>query len=160
MKPTSQRQRAVEQVRLELVTRRLSIMVLGFMGVWVGIAMILTGAPSFIEVWFSPWSRIGLGALAFAPGLLVVIGGLAGDNTVCGWWTQILGLWGCAAWYATMTAAYVGLLVHEGAQWATLGQPLSPEISGRGYVPLIYLALFVLAVIPLVTMIRIGRPQR
>lgn len=150
----------VERVRLELVTRRLSIMMLGVLTVLVGGVMMMTGAPAFIEDWFSPWSRMVLGILAFLPGLMVAIGGIFDDRHPCAWWLHMLGLGGIAAWFAFMCGAYTVLVFQQGIAFAQVGQSLTSEQAGRAYVPLVYLVLFFLALIPLVTMIRVGRPGR
>lgn len=155
-----EQERAIRTVRLGLTAHRFAVMWLAVISILVGIVMIVTGAPAFLEDWFSPWSRVVLGVLAFSPGLLTVIGVAVGPARIGGWWTQVLGLLGQAVWYASMMGAYVGLLVYEGPQWADLGEPLNAAVSGRAYVPLIYLGLLGLALIPLVTLLKIGRPGR
>lgn len=135
-------------------------MLLGVMTVLVGGVTIMTGAPSFIEDWFSPWSRVVLGALAFAPGLLVAIGGAFDDHRPCVWWIHVMGLAGIATWFGFMCISYSVYTAEIGIDFVKIGQPLAATDSGRAYVPLVYLVLFLLAVVPLVTMIRIGRPRR
>lgn len=152
--------RAVRAVRAGVAAHRLSVVWLAAISMAVGLTMILTGAPAFVEDWFSPWSRVVLGALAFAPAVCTVVGALLSHNTLPGWWMQVAGLFGQATWYGAMMVVYCGLLVDEGAQWANLGEALDPAVSGRGYVPIIYLGLLGLAVIPLVTLLRLGRPGR
>src|ERR1044072_7181657 len=98
--------RAVERVRLELVTRKFMVMMLALLATWVGIAMCFTGAPSFMETWFSPWSRYAIGAIAFAGGLTVSIGGVLTDLTRKGWWTQMIGLGILVLWYFGMAVSY------------------------------------------------------
>lgn len=151
--------RAIEQVRLELVTRRLSIMVLAFFAVWIGIAMILMGAPDFIEHWFSPWSRVAFGIVSFIGGLITMSGLLVG-GPLLGWWLQVSGLATLGLWYAAMGTSYAALIIFQGSQFVRPGQELPDASTGRAYVPLIYLTLFLLAVIPLVTLLRLGRPSR
>lgn len=151
-------QRAIERVRLELVTRKLMVMVLALIGVWVGIGMCLTGAPDFMETWFSPWSRYAIGGGAFLTGLVTSIGGFVGDRTRKGWWTQVVGLWGLVLWYWGMGAAYLALFMIEGADFVAPGDPLPVESTGRGYVIIVYWGMAVLAAIPLVTMLRLNRP--
>lgn len=152
--------RAVERVRLELLTRHFMVMVLALIGVWTGIAMILTGAPAFIETWFSPWSRYLIGGSALVAGMLTVGGGFVGEERRCGWWAQAIGLSGMTLWYAGMSVAYVGLTIHEGWEIVGPGQALSPGDTGRGYVPFIYLGLMLMTATPLVTMVRLRRPGR
>ena len=153
-------EQAQRTVRLGLVAHRLMVMWLAVTSMWVGVTMIVTGAPAFLEDWFSPWSRVVLGALAFAPGLCTVLGAIIGPRRLRGWTLQVAGLLGQGLWYAAMGLAYLGLLFWEGPQWAALGEPLADGVSGRGYVPLIYLGLLGLAVIPMVTLILLGRPRR
>lgn len=150
--------RAVERVRLELVSRKLMIMVLAVTAVLAGAVVMLTGAPNFLEDWFSPWSRYAIGGLSFFAGLVTCVGGLATDRTRPGWWTQVVGLTLMAAWYAAMCAAYTGVVIHQGAGFVGPGEPLSPGVTGRGYVPILYFGLTGVVLIPLVTMIRLQRP--
>ena len=150
----------IERVRLELATRKLIIMMLGVMTVLVGAMTIMTGAPAFIEDWFSPWSRVVLGLLAFVPGLMVSIGGAFDDSAWCVWWIQIFGLAGVAAWYAAMAGAYTGLVIRDGPGFVKIGHHLASADAGRAYVPLIYIVLFIITAIPLVTMFRIGKPDK
>lgn len=160
MTQTQQRDQAIERVRLELVTRKFMIMVLAMVGVWVGLAMMLTGAPSFIEDWFSPWSRYFIGGIAFGAGLTTTLGGLLGDGGRCGWWTQVAGLGLLGAWYASIGAAYVGLLYEQGGvPIVGPGEPLGAGITGRGYVPIVYAGLTIMTLTPLVTMFRLQRPD-
>lgn len=158
MDQDTQTRRAIERVRLELVTRKFMVMVLALIGVWVGITMCLTGAPAFIETWFSPWSRYVVGGGAFLAGLTVSIGGMMTDRRPPGWWTQVIGLAALTIWYFGMSVAYLGLFMLEGAPFAAPGEPLDPSNSGRGYVPLVYLGLMILTATPLVTMLRLARP--
>lgn len=150
---------AVERVRLELTTRKLMVMMLAVTAVWVGIAIILTGAPRFIEEWFSPWSRYTIGSAAFLAGLTASVGGLMTDKTRRGWWVQLTGLALLVAWYASMGVAYCFLVKDQGLELVGPGEPLDPMSTGRGYVPFIYLGLSLLVLIPLGTMLRLGRPK-
>ena len=158
MTQTAERDRAIERVRLELVTRKFMIMVLAMIVVWVGIAMMLTGAPRFIEDWFSPWSRYFIGGLAFSAGLVTSIGGLIGDGCRKGWWTQVAGLSGTALWYGGMSLAYLGLLCTEGLDLVAPGEPLDDILAGRGYVPIVYFGLMIMTLTPLLTMFKLQRP--
>lgn len=160
MKTNDPASQAIERVRLELVARKFMVMILALVAVWVGIAMMLTGAPSFLEGWFSPWSRYAVGSIAFMTGLLTSIGGSMTDQKPGGWWTQVVGLTGLCAWYAGMGIAYIGLVISEGFTWAGLGEALDPSSSGRAYVPIVYLGLMIMTATPLVTMLRLGRPRR
>lgn len=148
----------IERVRLELVTRKFMVIVLAVTGVWVGIAMCLTGAPNFIESWFSPWSRFIFGGVAFMGGLTVSLGCLADEHKRRGWWSQVVGLSALCVWAAAMGIAYLVFVGSEGAPWATPGDPLDPESTGRGYVPVLYAGLFVVTAIPLATLLRLGQP--
>lgn len=149
-----------ERIRLELVTRKFMVMVLGLIAAWVGLAIMLTGAPSFIEAWFSPWSRFYVGGVAEAAGLTVVLGGLAGDLRRSGWWTQVVGLGLLVAWYAGLGGSYAVLVAQEGIDIVAPGQPLASVDAGRAYVPLVYLGLMLLTLTPLVTMLRLGQPAK
>lgn len=151
--------RSVERVRLELSTRKLMIMMMALTGVLTGAAIMLTGAPNFIEEWFSPWSRYLVGGSAFAAGLTTTVGGFIGDRVRVGWWTQIAGLFGLAAWNASMAAAYLAVVIRQGAGFVGPGEPLAADVTGRGYVPILYLGLMVVIMVPMVTMIRLRRPD-
>ena len=150
--------RAVERVRLELASRKLMIMTLGLTAVLAGIAVMLTGAPNFIEEWFSPWSRYFLGGFSFVAGMVTVLGGAVGDRTRPGWWTQVVGLALMAVWYAGMALAYGNIVVDQGTTIVGPGVPLSEGVTGRGYVPILYLGLTLVVLIPLATMVRLRRP--
>ena len=146
---------AVERVRLELIGRHFMVVVLALTGVWTGIAIILTGAPNFIEAWLSPWSRYGVGGVAFVAGLVTSYGTLATDHRLKGWWAQVLGLGALTLWYAGMGLAYVGLLISQGQQFVGPGEPLSASSTGRGYVPFVSLGLAIMTATPLSTTIRL-----
>lgn len=148
---------AVEQVRLELVTRKLMIMLVGLIGVWVGIAIILTGAPNFVEEWFSPWSRYWVGGLALLSGFCTVFGSVWDDRTRCGWWGQAAGLAGMTIWYLSMGAIYFTLVTTQGFDLVGPGEPLAADVTGRGYVPLLYAGLAMMAATPLVTLVNLRR---
>lgn len=151
--------RSVERVRLELVGRKFMVTVLALIGVWVGVAMILTGAPNFIEDWFSPWSRYFVGGAAFLAGLLTSVGGAFRDDRRAPWWCQVIGLALLVLWYGALGAAYVGLTAQQGLAFVGPGEPLPEGITGRGYVPLVYLGLMVMTATPLATMLKLRRPD-
>lgn len=150
--------RAIERVRLELVTRKFMVMMLAVLATWVGIAMCFTGAPAFMETWFSPWSRYAIGGIAFLGGVATSIGGLMTDRTWRGWWTQVLGLSVLCLWYTGMAVSYLILTIQEGLAVVGPGEPLAPGNSGRGYVVIVYICLVVVTGTPLFTMIRLWRP--
>lgn len=150
---------ATSRIQVELATRRLIVLVLGLLAIAIGTVMIVTGAPAFIENWFSPWSRVLLGGTSALFGFMAVFG-LLYDHRLLGWLAHIGGLIGLCLWYTAIGSAYTGLLVVEGPQWANLGEPLASNVSGRGYVPLIYLGLFMINLIPLVAALKAGRPYR
>jgi hypothetical protein len=154
----TQADRAVQRIRLEMMALRFSITMLAVTTVWIGIAMILGGAPSFIEGWFSPWSRYLVGGWAFVSGLLTSAGALIGDDRRRGWWAQVVGLAGMTSWYIGMSVAYVCLAFTEGVHILGWGEPLMAGQSGRGYVGLVYLGLAFVTGGPLVTLLRIARP--
>lgn len=156
---TEEVERTIERVRLELVTRRLMIMVLAVTAVWVGIAIMVMGAPDFLETWFSPWSRYAIGGCIFLSGLTTSIGGVVGEDHLRGWWIQVIGLGGVASWFALMGLVYAILTIKQGGTVVGPGEYLSLGVTGRGYVPVLYLGLTVLTAIPLVTMLRLGRPS-
>lgn len=150
---------SIERVRLELVTRKFMVTVLAMIAVWVGIAIMLTGAPNFIEDWFSPWSRYCVGGVAFFSGIVTSIGGLEGDETKAGWRIQVIGLTTLTLWYLCMSAAYVGLVTMQGLPIVAPGEPLPDGVTGRGYVPIVYAGLMVMTATPLATLFRLGSPD-
>jgi len=158
MTDTPPEAQAIERVRLELVTRKFMIMVLAMIGVWVGIAMMLTGAPSFLEEWFSPWSRYFIGGAAFVGGIVTSAGGSIGDGCRKGWWTQVTGLTIMTLWYFAMGGAYLCLNARIGVPLVGPGEPLDSALSGRGYVPIVYFGLMIMTATPLVTMFTLQRP--
>jgi hypothetical protein len=149
-----------ERIRLELVTRKFMVILLGLTAAWVGLAIMVTGAPSFIEDWFSPWSRFYVGGVAEAAGLTVVLGGMVGDLRRSGWWTQVTGLALLVLWYAGLGASYAVLVFQQGVDIVGPGEHLPSTESGRAYVPMVYLGLMLMTATPLVTMLRIGRPTK
>ena len=134
------------------------VMMLALLATWVGIAMCFTGAPSFMETWFSPWSRYAIGGIAFAGGLTVSIGGVLTDLTRKGWWTQMIGLGILVLWYFGMAVSYLALVIQEGFHIVGPGEPLDPGVSGRGYVAVVYICLAIMTATPMVTMLRLSRP--
>lgn len=153
-------QQAAERVRLELVTRKLGIMILGLTVLWVGLAMVLTGAPNFIEGWFSPWSRYMVGGVAVLAGAGIVAGDAWGDQTARGYWSQCVGLGLMTLWNLFMAVTYGVYVLLTGLEIVGPGEPLSAASTGRGYVPVLYAGLAVLTAVPMGTMIRLGRPSR
>jgi MFS family permease len=150
-----------ERVRLELVKRRMTVLILALTCVWAGAFIILTGAPNFIETWFSPWSRYGVGGVAFVVGIITSVGGFIGDRSRTGWALQAIGLFGMMSWFVGMGAAYWGLIVAQGGlKLVGPGEELAGIWTGRGYVPIIYLGLALLALNPLVAMIKQRRVSR
>lgn len=149
----------MDRVRHELEARKRMVMAMGLTAVWVGIAIMVMGAPNFLEEWFSPWSRYVLGGTTFTAGLFTCIGGAYGDDTRCGWWSQVLGLSGMIAWQVFMAAAYTGRVLDQGVFLAVPGEPLNAATTGRGYVPFLYVGLALGTLIPLLTMLRNGRPR-
>lgn len=153
------RERAVRQVRLELASRKLIVNMLGVMAALIGVGMALSGAPAFLEALFSPWSRMVFAGLIFFPGVAVACGGALGDETRIGWLLQVFGLAQIAIWCLLMSIAHAILFVSIGYGWVAPGQPLTePTIAGRAYVPLFYFCIFLVTSIPMVTMLRVGRP--
>lgn len=148
----------IERIRLELIARKLMIMAMAVAAVFAGAAVMLTGAPNFLEDWFSPWSRYFIGGVPFVFGSLASLGGLMTDRTSCGWWAQFSGLLGLALWYASMAVVYIGLVVVQGVSFVGPGETLPEGVTGRGYVPMIYLGLLAATCIPLVTLVRLRRP--
>jgi hypothetical protein len=151
---------AVDRLRHELEVRERIVMVMGVTASWVGIAIILMGAPDFLEDWFSPWSRYVLGGWAFVAGLLASSGLILGDCHRRGWLYQVIGLSMMVVWQLTMAACYVGRVLDQGIFLARPGQPLNEGVTGRGYVPFLYIGLTLGTLVPLIAMIRNGRPTR
>lgn len=150
---------ATARIQVELAVRRLVVTVIGLMAIGIGTTMVVTGAPAFIEAWLSPWSRVSIGLASAGFGFLAVLG-LIWDHLRLAWWGHIVGLVGLCGWHLGIGGAYVGLLINEGPQWANLGEPLPAEVSGRGYVPIVYAGLFFLTLIPLVSALKAGRPHQ
>jgi len=133
------------------------IMLIGVTAVWVGIAIMLMGAPDFLEDWLSPWSRYLIGGVAFLAGLSTVGGCLWGDQTRCGWWAQAVGLSGLVLWQVFMAACYTARVLDQGVFMARPGEPLNPATTGRGYVPFLYIGLALGTAIPLAALFRLRR---
>jgi hypothetical protein len=150
----------VERVRHELEARKRMVMAMGVTAVWVGIAIIVMGAPDFIEDFFSPWSRYALGGAAFLGGLSIALGGAWGDLSRCGWWAQVAGLSVLIGWQVFMAACYTARVLDQGVFLALPGEPLRHEVTGRGYVPFLYVGLALGTAIPLITMLRNGCPSQ
>lgn len=150
--------RQIERVRLELLTRRFMIALVGFIGAWVGIAIVLTGAPSFVEAVLGPWSRYAIGSVPLISGLAISGGYLWGEETRCGWWSQVLGLSGMTLWYSTVALIYASFAINAGITLLGFGEPLPDQMTrGFTYVPFTYLGLALMAATPLVALIKIGR---
>lgn len=154
------RPESVERVRLELVARKFMVTILGLIATGIGVAMMLTGAPDFIEGWFSPWSRYFVGSFAFVAGLLVAIGGSFGDDNRIGWTMQVSGLSILTLWNIGYGCAYLIMSLERGVQLAMPGEALSPSMTGTDYVPLVYFGLTTMAVVPLRVMLKVGWPSR
>lgn len=134
------------------------VAMLGMMATLIGVGIMLTGAPAFLEEWFSPWSRYLIGGFIFVAGLGISLGGLA-EETRCGWFAQITGLTMMSFWSLVLGILHAALYVLAGAQWVGPGEPLSdPTIAGRAYIPLFYLSFFAISAVVLVTSAKVGRP--
>ena len=70
----------------------------------------------------------------------------------------MVGLALMAVWYAGMALAYGNIVVDQGTTIVGPGVPLSEGVTGRGYVPILYLGLTLVVLIPLLTMLRLRRP--
>jgi len=151
---------SAERVRHELEMRQRMVMVMGVTAVWVGIAIMTMGAPDFLEEWLSPWSRYFIGGTAFISGLMACAGLLAGACSRWGWWSQVIALGMMVAFQLFMAVAYTGRVIDLGIFFAHPGEPLNEGVTGRGYVPLLYVGLVLGTLVPMLAMIKNGRPTR
>lgn len=157
--PVSEQERALNRVKLELGNRHVLILIHGLLLFEVGIVMFLTGAPDFAGQWFGPHARLALGAGAAIPGLVLIIGAWLSDESSRGYWMQVGGLLGVVLWHMTMCVLYAAYAVKTGVPLLGFDELNRPG-SARLYVPLIYANIFSLAMVHLVTLLRLGRPPR
>jgi hypothetical protein len=154
-------QQQINRVSEEIRTRKLLVMVIANTMVAIGAMIILTGAPNFLEDWFSPWSRYLVGGVPFVAGMVVAVAGAPNGTGRISWFIQVIGLILIVAWCLALGAVYVGYVGSEGgAHLAGLGEPLAAPSTGRAYVPIVYLGLTAIVAVPLVTMLRLGPPSR
>lgn len=94
-----------------------------------------------------------------AAGALAVIGGTMTERTRCGWWNEVSGLTGMAGWALMMASVYFWRVADQGAGFVGPGEPLSAGVTGRVYVPILYLGLTFVIIVPLTTLLRLRRPD-
>lgn len=139
-------ERAFEHVRDEMTARRILISIHASFGITVGLAMILTGAPVPLEVWFGTWTRYALGTLGIIGGLTIVIGLILGDACCRGWRALLAGMSIHAVWQSIVLVAYTTAASQAKPPIILgLGQAADPANLGRVYIPFVYLTLFLLA---------------
>jgi hypothetical protein len=152
--------RALERIKLELANRHVLILLHGLLLFEIGIVMILTGAPDFFGQWFGPHARLWLGGGAAIPGLLLIVGAWITDERERGYWLQVAAFVGVVVWHFTMSLFY-GIYAFKSGAVHVLGlNDVNQAGSARPYVPLVYTNILLLAMVHLVTLIRLGRPPR
>lgn len=155
----STQDRAIERVKLELGNRHVLVMLQGLLILEVGIAMVLFGVPGFFSEWYGDHARLWFGFGAIIPGAILVYGVHVTDERRLGYYLQIIGLSGVVLWELAMAVSYAVLAWRTGFDviplWAS-----DVENASRPYVSLVYLNILMLALVHLVTLLRLGKPPR
>lgn len=157
---TTEQEYVDEQLRratTALASRFIALWIYGTLGILVGLAMITTGAPSKVEDSFGPWTRLVLGLLAFAGGLLTIIGAPDHTRSRGRWVAALVGTTLLSIWGTAMAVSYFLATLHAGFTFAWPWQRISDD-SSRLYVPLMYECLFGLFVLHVITLAKL-RPR-
>lgn len=150
---------ATKQAVVWLASRTTALAFYGLLGLEVGIAMMLGGAPATVEEHFGPWIRYALGAPATLGGILLLASVVMGDRTLRGWWSALAGTATMTMWGLAMSVTFVATALENGIELLGFNDVATLGVS-RLYVPLVYHNLFLLLALHLVTIVRLGRPKR
>jgi len=142
----------------EIAVRRAFIVIHGIFGVWVGIAMILTGAPPPAEAWFGPEVRYVLGFSGLAFGALAIYGTYIGDDREPGWSATAVAMVGLTFWHAAMMAIYTAHAASGRGRIEILGPDEIAMTDQRPYIPFVYMTLMMLTAAHALALKRFGRP--
>lgn len=142
-----------------LNSRTVALTLYGLMGIEVGAATVATGAGPLLEDLFGTWIRLVIGGVAFVGGLLTFAGSLKGDRTYCGWWATLLGSFMLATWALGGCVSYAAVTAQTGIDFLWPWEPVSPDV-GRLATPLFYQSILLLILLHVVTLLRLGRPDR
>lgn len=149
---------ALRRARIGLTSRLQALALYGFLGIQVGIAMILTGVTSAVEEHYGPWARVYLGLPALIGGAFTLCGAFKGDRSPAGWWATFVGTNVLGLWCSIMAVVYTISAIVPGVDFGLPGETIEPA-GGRLFIPILYLHLAILIGLHAVTLIRLGRPK-
>lgn len=147
------------ELTIWLTSRSIALTLYGFLGLQVGLATMLTGTGPLLESQFGPAVRMMIGALAFVGGFLVFAGSIRGDRSRGGWVAALAGSITLAGWAAFGFIASVSVTISAGVDFALPWQGVDPD-AARLATPALYESLFLLIMLHVITIIRLGRPKR
>lgn len=151
--------RRMRNALIGLESRTQALFAYGALALFVGVLMAVSGAPTAVEAKFGTLIRLELGIpLAIGGALVTVSSSLAGERRWA-WWSALLGMILLTLWCLAMTVAYtIGGL----DQGFVVAGPMTeiPIDRARAYVPFLYQGLMVLALLHVITFLRMGRPPR
>ena len=153
---------AVRRNSVAVSSRISALAIYGYLGIVVGIFIALGGAPSLLEQVYGPIIRYEFGMSAFLGGLLLMFGAVKtafNPHSRAGWWASAVGVAIFAAWTAVFATTYGIHGIRQGFVVAHWMEPISPD-APRPYVPFLYQSISFLAILHLVTLLRLGIPRR
>jgi hypothetical protein len=152
---------AIRRNSVALSSRLSALAIYGVTGILVGIFMALGGAPHLVEVRFGPDIRYLLGALAGVGGVLLAFGAIMDGGALNrrGWWISIIGVITFGLWAIVMAGTY-GIIAGQAGFHIARPGVIVPVDAPRPYVPFLYQGFALLALLHVVTLLRLGRPPR
>lgn len=152
--------RAQHRIVLELQNRVGMLCVHGGILLTIGLMMLITGGPAPAAYWFGSSARLTLGGFATLVGFTILVGTARGDNDRWGWPLMVVGTFGAILWHLALAAVYAYAASVERLMVLSPSELLAPDITSRGYIPLVYFGYLLLVTIHSVTLVRLGPPPR
>lgn len=142
----------------EITTRRVLLSIHATLGLFVGLTMMVFGAPPPLEALAGPDSRYALGALAATAGALILTGVFVSPEHRRGWRLTTIGMLAHAAWQLVMMSLYFSVATREGFEPLAPGE-VAATTMGRPYVTFVYFSLSLLSAAHLLMLWK-ARPPR
>lgn len=143
-----------------VVGSRLSALAIyGYLGVTVGLAMMLCGSAVTIEQHWGTSARFIMGIPAVIGGSSLLASAFLGSDTLRGWSAGLAGTLFLGAWGVIFTTAYIVGALERGVVILGPSDPIPPDTSVL-YPPFLYTSVCLLILLHLVTLLRLRRPRR
>ncbi len=151
--------RDVANLTVQLARDRTLLMLHGLLLFQVGAAILLYGGPAAGAELLGEHSHQILGLTAMLPGATLLVG-MLGDYTDVRHWMRVIGIAGVVVWESCFAILFIltGSLSQDNPLIPLQGDP--EPMPGHPYVPIVYFNVALLALVHLVTLLRLGPPGR